>query len=278
MRPAAIRGFEYLPCGVREVRVVLFTGEEPLYLPRYLAPVFERHADALEAVVIAPPPRPRSVQLRRLYDMYGPVDFARMAALVARGRALDALDAVGGLGRRLAGRYHSVARLAAAHDVPVEHASDVDDPRFVDRVRELDPELIVSVVAGQKLGADLLAVPDDAVNLHGSLLPKYRGRAVAFWPLYYGDDRTGVTAHLMTAEWDAGPIVEQRSFPIAPDDTVHDVYLTLADVGGDLACDLLDRYPTDFESRPNESTPSDYHTLPTPAERRTFEQRGNTFL
>ena len=156
------------------------------------------------------------MQLRRLYDMYGPVDFARMAALVARGTALDALDAVGGLGRRLAGRYHSVARLAAAHDVPLEHAADVDDPAFVDRIRELDPGLILSVVAGQKLGPDLLAVPDDAVNLHGSLLPAYRGRAVAFWPLYHGDDRTGVTAHLMTAEWDAGPIVEQRSFPIAP--------------------------------------------------------------
>ena len=54
--------------------------------------------------------------------------------------------------------------------------------------------------------------------------------------------------------------------------------MTFAVVGGDLACDLLDRYPTDFESRPNESTPSDYHTLPTPAERRTFEQRGNAFL
>ena len=182
------------------MRVVLFTGEEPLYLPRYLAPVVERHADALEAVVIAPPPRPRSVQLRRLYGMYGPVDFARMAALVARGRALDALNAVGGLGRRLSGRYHSVARLAAAHDVPVQHAVDVDDPRFVDRIRELDPELIVSVVAGQKLGADLLAVPDDAVNLHGSLLPKYRGRAVAFWPLYYGSsDPWRLTASSGTA-------------------------------------------------------------------------------
>ena len=59
--------------------VVLFTGEEPLYLPRYLAPVLERHADALAAVVVAPPPRSRSAQLRWLYRMYGPADFARMA-------------------------------------------------------------------------------------------------------------------------------------------------------------------------------------------------------
>jgi len=260
------------------VCVVLFTGEEPLYLPRYLAPVLERHADALAAVVVAPPPRSRSAQLRRLYRMYGPADFARMAALVARGTALDALDAVGGLGRRLTGRYHSVARLAAAHDVPVLDAPDVNDPAFVDRVRALDPDLFVSVVAGQKLGADLRSVPDEAVNLHGSLLPKYRGRAVAFWPLYYGDDRTGVTAHRMTTEWDAGPIIERRGFPIGPGDTVHDVYLKLADTGADIACDLLNRYPTDFETRPNESTPSDYHTLPTPAERRRFKARGNAFV
>ena len=154
----------------------------------------------------------------------------------------------------------------------------VDDPVFVDRVRALDPDLYLSVVAGQRLGAELLSIPDDAVNLHGSLLPKYRGRAVGFWPLYYDDDRTGVTAHVMTGEWDAGPIIERRSFRLSADDTVHDVYRRLSDVGADLACDLLARYPTDFETRPNETTPDDYHTLPTPAERRRFRRRGNAFL
>ena len=98
------------------------------------------------------------------------------------------------------------------------------------------------------------------------------GDAVALWPLY-GDGRTGVTAHRMTTEWDAGP-VEQRGFPIRPDHTVHDVSLEFADTGADLACALLDRYPTDFETRPNESGPSDY-PLPTPVERRRFNARGN---
>ena len=260
------------------VRALLFTGDEPLYLPRYLAPILERHADCFEAVVVAPPARPRTEQARRQYRMFGPVDFLRMGALFLRGRALDALDAVGGLGRRYTGRFHSVRRLAAAHDLPVWRADDVDDPAFVDRVRALDPDLYLSVVAGQRLGTELLSIPDDAVNLHGSLLPKYRGRAVGFWPLYYGDDRTGVTAHVMTREWDAGPIIERRSFRLSADDTVHDVYRRLSDVGADLACDLLERYPTDLETRPNETTPDDYHTLPTPAERRRFRRRGNAFL
>lgn len=260
------------------MRAVLFTGEEPLYLPRYLAPVLEQHAECFEAVVIAPPARPLAEQVRRQYRTFGPVDFLRMGALFLRGRALDALDAVGGFGRRYTGRFHSVRRLAAAHDLPVWRAEDVNDPTFLARVRSVTPDLFVSVVAGQRLGEELLSIPDDAVNLHGSLLPKYRGRAVAFWPLYYGDERTGVTAHLMTPEWDAGPIVEQRSFALGNDDTVHDVYRRLADTGAELACDLLDRYPTEFETRPNETTDDDYHTLPTPAERRTFRRRGNAFL
>ena len=260
------------------VRVVLFTAEEPLYLPRYLAPVVEAHAESIAAVVVAPPPRPPTEQLRRQVRMFGPVDFARMAARFAGGKALDAIDAAGGAGRRLSGRYHSVARLAAAHGVPVRTATDVDAPAFVRRVRALNPDLYLSVVAGQRLGAELLSIPDDAVNLHGSLLPKYRGRAVAFWPLYYGDGETGVTAHLMTTEWDAGPIIEQRSFLIREDDTVHDIYLRLADAGSRLARDLLAAYPTEFETRPNDTTAEDYHTLPTPEERREFRRRGNAFL
>jgi hypothetical protein len=259
------------------VRAVLFAGDEPLYIPQYLEPILESHADAFEAVVVAPPDRPLAEQVRRQFRMFGPRNFARVGAMYLRGRVLNMLDAVGWLGRRLTGRYHSVERLAAAHGLPVWRTRDVNDPGFVDRVRSLDPDLLLSVVAGQKLGPGLLSIPEDAINLHGSLLPKYRGRAVAFWPLYYGDDETGVTAHLMTAEWDAGPIVAQRSFPIRDDGAMHDLYLRLADTGADLACDLLERYPTEFETRPNETTPGDYHSLPTHAERETFRSRGNAF-
>lgn len=265
-------------CVRHDVRALLFTSEEPLYLPRYLEPIVAAHAGSLDAVVIAPPPRPRREQLRRQFRALGPSAFLRLGRRFAAGRLLDRLDAAGGLGRRVTGRFHSVRRLARTHDVPVWHAPDVNAPGFVDRVRAADPDLLLSIVAGQKLGADLLAVPAHAVNLHGSLLPQYRGRAVAFWPLFYGDDETGVTAHLMTSQWDAGPIVGQRSVGIHEDDTVHDLYLRLADAGSDLACDLLERYPADLETRPNDTGYDDYHTLPTPAERRAFLRRGNRFV
>lgn len=256
------------------MRAVLVTGEEPLYLPSYVEPVLRARADDVAAVVRAPPARPLREQARRQFRMFGPVDVLRMGARVVAGRFADALPV-----DRPGGRYHSVRAVARAHGVPTWRAADVNDPATVDRIRELDPDCLLSIVAGQKLGPDLLAVPDVAVNLHGSLLPRYRGRAVAFWPLFYGDDETGVTAHLLTDEWDAGPIVEQRRVPIADGDTMHDLYRKLAAAGGELAVDLLDRLAAGeaLETRPNETTPDDYHTLPTPAERRAFKRRGNEF-
>lgn len=278
------------------MRALLFTAEEPLYLPRYLEPVLDAHADAFEAVVVANPPNPPLRQVRAQLRMFGPRAFVRMGAKYARGRLLDGLDRLGGglgrhlgglgpspdgldpLGVRATGRYHSVETLARAHDLPVRRADDVSDPGFAAWVRELDPDLLLSVVCGQHIPGEVLDAADDAVNLHGSLLPKYRGRATAFWPLYYGDDETGVTAHRMTETWDGGPIIERRRVPIGPDDTVHSLYLKLARAGGDLAVSLLDRYPCAFETRPNDSADEDYHSLPTPTQRRAFLRDGNRFL
>lgn len=256
------------------MRVMVFTTDEPLYLPRYLDPILNAHAAHITDLVIAPPPRPVREQIRRQYRMFGPMAFSRMSGRVARGWLLDRLPDT------LTGRHHSVRSVARAHGVPVRRVDDVDDAGFIDWVEAHEPDILLSVVCGQKLGPRLLEVPDHAINLHGSLLPRYRGRGVAFWPLFYGDAETGVTAHVMTEDWDAGPIVEQRSVPIDGSETVHSLSLKLADCGSDLAVDLLARVAAgaDLSTRPNQTTPADYHTLPTPAERREFRRRGNAFL
>jgi methionyl-tRNA formyltransferase len=255
------------------VRAILLTGEEPLYLPRYVESIVRERAEDVAAIVRAPPTRPLREQITRQYRMFGPRAFLRMGARFAGGMLADVLPV-----DRPFGRHHSVRAVARDHGIPTWLAREVNAPEQVHRIRNFDPDLLVSIVAGQKLDADLRAVPEYAVNLHGSLLPNYRGRAVAFWPLYYGDDETGVTAHMMTDEWDAGPIVAQRSFHIADDDTLHSLYRRLADCGADLACDLLASYPDGFDTRPNPTTNEDYHTLPTPEQRRAFLEDGNAFV
>lgn len=269
--------------GSGTVDVTLFTAEEPLYLPRYLEPVFDAHSDVIGEVVIAAPSAGATVQVRRQLQMFGPTNFLRIGSRFARGKLLAALPT--DLVRRVTGRYHAVTALAHAYDVPSHRVDTVSKPSFVERVAERGPDVILSIVCGQKLPRTLLDVPAVAVNLHGSLLPKYRGRATAFWPLYHGEEAAGVTAHLMTDEFDAGPIIEQRRFLIEADDTMHDLYLKLADAGGHLAVELLDglrRAGTPlsdpFETRANPTASADYHTLPTPAQRREFLRRGKRFL
>lgn len=259
------------------MEVLLFTSDEPLYLPRYLEPIFETHGDMIAEVIIAPLPATRHSQLRDQLRMFGPVDFIRVGGRFARGKLLSRLPIA--WQQQLTDRYHSVASLANAFDIPLNRVDDIADPRFIEGVRNLDPELLLSIVCGQKLGADLLETPGWAINVHGSLLPKYRGRATAFWPLYYGDEKSGVTAHLMTKKFDAGPILCQLSFDIACGDTMHDVYRKIARTGADLTIDLLDEFPEPaFNPRPNRTTSADYHTLPTAEERLEFKRRGNEFL
>ena len=260
------------------MRVVLFTAEEPLYLPRYVDPILAAHGDVVERVVLAGPKRPVREQVRRQCAMYGPRAGARMATRYARGRLLGALP--GALQQSLTGRYHSVEAAARAHGVEPLSAEDLSDPAFVETVRELAPDVLLSVVCGQRVPEPVLDVPGWAVNVHGSLLPAYRGRATAFWPLYDDRDRSGVTAHLMTPELDAGPIVERRPFPLRDGDTVDDVMERIVETGADLAVDVLERLRAGerLETEPNPTGPDDYHTLPTAAERREFRRRGGRFL
>ncbi|WP_255150848.1 methionyl-tRNA formyltransferase [Halorarius halobius] len=258
------------------MRVVLFTSEEPLYLPPYIQPILAAYGDAVDRLVVAPFDAPLRRQVREYLGMYGVRAGARMGLSYLGASALGALPR--SVTRRMTGRHYSVAGVARAHDVPVERVPDVSDPGFVDRMRALDPEVLLSVVAGQRLPPALLDCATEALNLHGSLLPNYRGRATAFWPLYYGDDRTGVTAHRMTDRFDAGPVIERRAFPIEDDDTVDSVYRKLSATGAALAVDLLDAYPELPEPTPNETTKADYHGVPDASERRTFRERGGEFL
>lgn len=265
-------------CVWPDVRVLLFTAEEPLYLPRYVEPILAAHGDAVERVVLAGPRRPLHEQARRQYATYVPSAGAKMAVRYASGRLLDALPRT--LQPSPTGRYHSVEAAAEAHGVRPLAVEDLTDPGFVARVREFDPDVLLSVVCGQRVPEPVLDVPEWAINVHGSLLPDYRGRATAFWPLYHGEERSGVTAHLMTPELDAGPIVERRPFPLRDGDTVDDVMERIVETGSALAVDLLDRLRADGRptTEPNPTGPDDYRTLPTAAERRAFRRRGGRFL
>ncbi len=121
--------------------------------------------------------------------------------------------------------FDRVADVAATHGVPVITPADPNAPEVVERIRGLHPDFLFSFYYRRMLAPALLSIPArGALNMHGSLLPKYRGRAPVNWAVLHGERETGATLHYMTEKPDAGDIVAQTAVPILPDETAGQVF------------------------------------------------------
>ncbi len=121
--------------------------------------------------------------------------------------------------------FDSVAKLAAEHDIPVITPDDPNMPEIVAQIQALQPDFIFSFYYRNMLKTSLLKIPKrGALNMHGSLLPKYRGRVPVNWAIIHGETETGATLHYMTEKPDNGAIVDQQAIPILPDDTANEVF------------------------------------------------------
>ena len=128
-----------------------------------------------------------------------------------------------------------VKQAALEHGIPVFQPTKLRDGTALAQLKELDPELIVVAAYGRILPDDILNLPPmGCINVHSSLLPKYRGAAPINWAVINGETETGVTIMYMATELDAGDIIAQASTPIDPDETVETLHDRLAQMGGEL--------------------------------------------
>lgn len=126
--------------------------------------------------------------------------------------------------------FHSVRELALKSGLPVFTPCGVKNRETLELIRSLRPELIFSFYYRDIIPAEILEMPRlGAFNMHGSLLPKYRGRACVNWAIIHGETETGPTLHWMTKRPDEGDIVDQERVPIDGGDTAMDVMLKIAD-------------------------------------------------
>nr|WP_315079487.1 bifunctional UDP-4-amino-4-deoxy-L-arabinose formyltransferase/UDP-glucuronic acid oxidase ArnA [uncultured Kosakonia sp.] len=126
--------------------------------------------------------------------------------------------------------FSSVARLAAERGIPVYAPDDVNHPLWVDRIAEMKPDVIFSFYYRNLLGEAILNnARIGAFNLHGSLLPAYRGRAPLNWVLVNGETQTGVTLHRMISRADAGAIIAQQAVEIADADDALSLHRKLTE-------------------------------------------------
>jgi methionyl-tRNA formyltransferase len=244
------------------MRIFVVTQEEAVYLPTFIDTLLQERGRDVCGMVILPELMPNTSWARTLrdhFDLYGPGGFARLLGRYGFHRGLDYLQRlvpVPGV--------HSVAAAARRNGVRLYQTHSVNAPAFLDTLAQLSPDVVVSVNASQKFGKRLLAVPRwGCINVHGALLPRYRGRLPSFWVLANGEQETGATVHVMNTDLDDGPIIRQERIVIEPADTQHTIIRKTKRLGCRLLLEALEL----IESRrvvlfPNERARATYYSFP----------------
>ncbi len=175
----------------------------------------------------------------------GTPDFAvrTLEAVLAAGHevALAVTQPDRAAGRGLGLIAPAVKRAAIEHGLPIVQPERIrNNVEFRSRIEKIAPDAILVVAYGRIIPEWMLTLPRfGCLNLHGSLLPKYRGAAPIQWAVAHGETVTGVTTMRLDAGLDTGPMLMAHAVPIGAEETAEEVYRTLARVGADLMVETL---------------------------------------
>jgi methionyl-tRNA formyltransferase len=159
-------------------------------------------------------------------------------------------------GRRRTLTPTPIAAYAADHDLPTIRHERINEPEVIDQIRRLEADAFVVIAYGHKLGPALVG-ETFAINLHGSLLPKYRGAAPINWAMINGETTTGVTVITLAQTMDAGAILDAASTPIDPMESAGELHERLADLGPLVVLRTLERHARgELKPRPQDESKS----------------------
>jgi methionyl-tRNA formyltransferase len=208
------------------VNIVYLTTEDPLYLPSFFERVFSANHSTAAVVAVRP-----------LYGNQTVLDAVR------RYVSTFGLRAAYGLARRTVGakvRRRSIRSVCDRHGVSYQKAADLNDAAGLAIVRRLSPDVIVSVSCPQIFRQPLIELPPrGCLNIHGAVLPQYRGVLPSFWMLANGETTAGVSIFFVNDEIDGGELCGQRNFEIRDDDTLDTLLRRSKSVAADLLLEVL---------------------------------------
>jgi methionyl-tRNA formyltransferase len=153
--------------------------------------------------------------------------------------------------------------LAKTLDLPVIQPPNLREIQIIQKLRQWKPDVIVVTAFGQILRTDVLNLPPHGcINVHASLLPRWRGAAPIQAAILHGDHQTGATIMKMNAGIDSGPILSQRAIPVSPHDTAGSLSVKLAHLGADLLIETLTKYLSgEIQPQPQDENQATYAPL-----------------
>lgn len=172
--------------------------------------------------------------------------------------------------------FCSVKDIAKVLDVPHQVITNSNDKEFVQHIRSLEPDLIISYSAPQVIKEELLQIPKfGIINVHGSLLPDFRGTLPSFWHLYKDQKTGGATVHYMSSKIDDGMIIEQESIDISDCKTMFQLMKKTKELGGELMVRAINNITNNsVQVKPNDSEQGNYYSWPTVEQAKEFMKKG----
>ncbi len=143
-------------------------------------------------------------------------------------------------GRGMEDNISPVKEKAVEHELPIYQPEDINSEKSMEWIEMLAPDAFLVAAYGQIISQGVLDLVRFPVNIHGSLLPDYRGAAPVNWAIINGEEETGVTSMLMNSGMDTGPMLLQRKVSVGPDQTAGELHDELARIGGELLSPTLD--------------------------------------
>lgn len=250
------------------LRVLFVTEDDPLYVIRLFEVFFREYPrETIEVcgITIDRPfhESPRKT-LSRMLRFYGVAGVMRLTTRFLRAK--------------LSGR--SIGRLALQYSIPMIPAGSVNAAEYVEKVRLMAPDLIVSVAAPEIFKPNLLRAPRlGCINIHSGRLPVYRGMMPTFWQMMRGEKDITVTVHEMAEVLDAGRILGTATVPVMPRDSLDRVITATKQEGARLLIKVLDQLRTgEVVAIPVDMTGASYFSFPKREHVSEFRHRGHRLL
>ena len=243
--------------------IAFLTTADPLYLPSFFETVLSEYGDRTAGVFVVPPlyaGQTMAGALLRYLKTFGPLATMQLGVRVIAARM----------------RRRSIAAVCKHHEVRCESTPDVNDPAFLDRLQRVPTDLIVSVSCPQIFRKPLLDLPPlGCLNVHGSVLPDYRGVMPSFWLLVNDEERAGVSIFFMNEQVDAGDLCGQRMFEIRRGETLDQLLRRSKAIAADLMLDVLRNIENGAISRtPLDLSGGSYYSWPDGEAVRHFRSAG----
>jgi methionyl-tRNA formyltransferase len=183
-------------------------------------------------------------------------------------------------GYRVYGGTRSIKHVAKKLGATYRVETNINAKEYVQHVHDIAPDLIISYSAPQVVKPELLSIPKyGVINVHGALLPNYRGILPSFWYLYNDEKIGGATVHKMSTAIDDGDIIEQDSVEISDCRSMFDLMKKTKLLGGELMVKTIKEYESgNVHSRINDTEHGSYYTWPTTEEAKEFKRRGKRLV